>query len=62
MENKIYRIYTRWVAFKLRQQGFSIVGTEINENFPQFNVYLFKDSEKLRKSLSQIKKEKPGRS
>lgn len=61
MENKIYRIYTRWVALKLRQQGFNIVGTEINENFPQFDVYLFKDSEALRESLSKIKKEKQGK-
>lgn len=52
----IYRIYTKKIAYELRKQGFKIVGTEVNENHPQFDVYLFIDTPELRKALSAYKK------
>lgn len=56
MENKkLFRIYTRRIALELRKRGFRIVRTEINENFPQYNVYLFEDSEELRKNFLEVK-------
>lgn len=56
MENKkLFRVYTRRIALELRKRGFRIVKTEINENFPQYNVYLFEDSEELRKSFLEVK-------
>lgn len=53
----IYKIYTKKIALQLRKKGFPIIRTEINENFPQFDVYIFPDSEKLRKELSKVSKQ-----
>ena len=55
MENKrLYRIYTRWVAVELRRQGFRILGTDINEHKPEFNVYLFENSKEFQTALSKL--------
>ena len=54
MENKIYRIYTKRIAYELRKQGFKFVGTDVNENFPQYLVYLFEDTPALHKALVEI--------
>lgn len=52
----IYRIYTRWLALALRKKGFRIVGTDINENFPQYDVFLFEDSSSLQEAISALTK------
>ena len=54
METKTYRIYTKSIAYKLRKMGFKFIGTDINENFPQFLVYLFEDTPELHKALVKI--------
>lgn len=56
MSNKSYRIYSRRIALELRRKGFKIIGTDINENFPQYNVYLFEDTEQLREELTKLSK------
>ena len=56
MSNKSYRIYSRRIALELRRKGFKIVGTDINENFPQYDVYLFEDTEQLREELTKLSK------
>ncbi len=56
MLNKTYRIYSRRIALELRRKGFKIVGTDINENFPQYDVYLFEDTEQLREELTKLSK------
>ena len=32
MEEKV--IYAKWLAFELRKQGFKLIRTDVNENFP----------------------------
>ena len=51
---QIYKIYTKRVAYELRKRGIKFLGTEINERFPQFLVYLFEDSPKLHDALDEI--------
>ena len=56
MENKkLFRVYPRRIALELRKRGFRIVKTEVNENFPQYDVYLFEDNEELRRNFLDIK-------
>ena len=54
MLNKSYRIYSRRIALELRRKGFKISGTDVNENFPQFDTYIFEDSEELRNAIFEI--------
>lgn len=58
MENKIYKIYTKRIAYELRKQGFKFIGTDVNENFPQFLVYLFEDTPALHEALMKITSKK----
>ena len=51
---KVYRIYTKRVAYELRKRGFKFIKTEVNKNFPQYLVYLFEDTPELRKALQEI--------
>lgn len=53
---KIYRIYTKKIAYQLRKMGFNFLGTDINENFPQFLVYLFEDTPALHGALVSLTK------
>lgn len=50
------RIYTRSIALELRRRGFKIIGTEPNENFPQFDVYIFQSNNELAAALTEITK------
>ena len=51
---KEYTIYTRWLAVKLREQGFRIIRTEINQRHPQYDTYVFEDSEDLQIAISYL--------
>lgn len=42
--NKEKTIYTKWLAYGLRKQGFKLLRTEINPNFPQFDCWVFEDN------------------
>ena len=55
-ETKTYKIYTRWLALALRKQGFKIIRTDINEYHPQFDVWIFEDSEELQAAISILNK------
>ena len=46
-------IYSKRLALVLRQQGFELLRTGINENFPQFNTYIFKDDIKLQSAINE---------
>ena len=39
--NEIKRIYSKAIALDLRKRGFKIIRTEPNEKYPQFDVYVF---------------------
>lgn len=54
MEKNIYKIYSRRIALELRKKGFKILKTDINENFPQYDVYLFEDTKQLREELTKL--------
>ena len=41
---KIKKIYTKKMAVYLRERGFKILGTEVNPNKPEFDVYLFENT------------------
>ena len=45
-------IYSKRLAFELRKQGFVLLRTDINKNFPQFDVYIFQDDEKLQDAIN----------
>lgn len=52
MKEKI--IYTRWVAYELRKQGFPIVRVEINPNKPQFECYVFAETAEMLEAFTNI--------
>lgn len=52
MNEKI--IYSKWLAYELRKLGFKIIRTDINPNFPQFDVYVFEDSPRLLQEMSRL--------
>ena len=54
MNVKTYCIYTKRLAYELRKLGFRFIGTDINENFPQFLVYLFEDTPELHAALVKL--------
>lgn len=41
---EIKKIYTKKMAVYLRERGFKILGTEVNPNKPEFDVYLFENT------------------
>ena len=49
-----YTIYTKWLAYELRKQGFRIVRTDINPNFPQFYCWEFEDNEDLQIAIRYL--------
>ena len=51
MKKNVYKIYTRWLALELRRKGFKIIGTDINETHPQFDVWLFEDTPELHQMI-----------
>lgn len=48
---KEFTIYTRWLAVALRKQGFKILRTEVNKFHPQYDVYVFEDSQELQEAM-----------
>ena len=53
-KNNYYRVYTRWLAVELRRKGFKIISTDINENHPQFDVWLFDDTPELHQAIIML--------
>lgn len=49
-----YMIYTKWLAIELRRQGFKIIRTDVNPNFPQYDCWAFKNTEELQKAIKKI--------
>ena len=49
-----YTIYARWLAYELRKQGFRIIRTEPNEQKPQYDTYIFENSEDLQIAISYL--------
>lgn len=52
--SKYYTIYTKEIAYKLREAGYKIVKTGINKNHPQYDTYIFENSPAFRSELQRI--------
>ena len=52
METKT--IFTRKMAYELRKNGFKIIRTEPDKKHPEFDNYIFEDSEDLQKAMATI--------
>lgn len=50
----IKKIFSKRIAYELRKRGFKIIGTEPSEYKPQFDAYLFQESEELEKAMGEI--------
>lgn len=53
-----YKIYSRWLAYELRKQGFKIIDTGINEHHPEFKVWIFLDSSELQQAITKLTNER----
>ena len=52
------KIFNRRLALELRKRGFDIIETEPNFYKPEFDVYIFKESEELQLALTELTQKK----
>lgn len=52
--DKEFIVYTRRIAYELRVQGFKIIRTEVNPNFPQYDTYVFENSSELQNAFRAL--------
>lgn len=52
MNEKI--IYSKWLAYELRKLGFKIIRTDINPNYPQYDIYVFENTPRLLQEMSRL--------
>ena len=57
---KEYIVYTKWLALALRKQGFKLLGTGINERFPQYDTYIFEETEELHNAIFDLTAQRGG--
>lgn len=50
---KVFKCFSSLAAGYLRRQGFKILGTETNKIKPQYDVFLFEDTEALRQAFDR---------
>lgn len=48
------KIFNRKLAVELRKKGCEIIRTEPNFYKPEFDVYIFKNSEQLKSALTEL--------
>lgn len=53
-----YTIYSKWLAFALRKQGFRMIRVDINPNHPQFECWVFEDSADLQMAIRYLAEER----
>lgn len=49
-----YIIYTRRIAYLLRKQGFKIVRVEPSRSKPEFDCYVFENSQAFQDALHEL--------
>jgi hypothetical protein len=54
MTKKTKVIFSKWVAYELRKQGFQILRVEINPNKPEFDCWVFEETPEMLKALTRI--------
>ena len=47
-------IYSAWVAYELRNKGFKIKRVEVNPHKPQYDCWVFDETEELQKAFVEI--------
>lgn len=51
-------IFSKWLAYELRKQGFKLIRTDVNRNYPQFDVWVFENSTDLQCAIAYLTKNK----
>lgn len=51
-------IFSKWLAYQLRKQGFRLIRTDINRNYPQFDVWVFEDCKDLQIAINCLTRNK----
>lgn len=54
-------IYTNWLAFALRNQGFKLLRTEINPNHPQYDCWVFENNDDLQIAIAYLTRQRKER-
>ena len=55
---KEFTIYSKWLAYELRKQGFRLIKTDINKNFPQYLCWVFENSQDLQMAIKYLTEQK----
>lgn len=55
---KLFKVFSRKLAYLLRIEGFKIVGTEPNFIKPEFNIWLFEDTQEFREAFTRLQANK----
>ena len=50
-----FTIYSKRLALALREKGFKLIRTGVNQNFPQYNTYIFENSDELQQAIKNQK-------
>lgn len=50
---KIFNCYSAKLAGYLRKCGFKIIGSRVNLKQPQYDVFLFEETEELKKAVDK---------
>lgn len=48
------KVFTKRIALELRRCGFRIIGTEPNINRPEFDVYLFENTDECYNAFQEL--------
>lgn len=60
-ETNEFIIFTPWLAYELRKQGFKLLRTDVNKRYPQYDCWVFEDSVDLQLAISFLTKRKKQR-
>lgn len=58
MMSKEQIIFSKWLAYELRKQGFKLLRTDVNRNYPQFDCWVFENSVDLQCAIAYLTKHK----
>ena len=52
--NKLYYVFSKTKAIKLREMGFEIKNRRPNYHYPEFDMYGFEDTPAFRKAFEEV--------
>lgn len=53
-ETKLYYVFSKAKAIKLREKGFDIVVRKPNYQYPEYDMYGFEDTPAFRKTFEEV--------